>query len=99
MLVPTWLPSAAPIVMPGKRDTAEVSDVEPCDCISDLVITVTDWGVSRRSPTRSSEEFGFTKSSLGRLPVTVTVCMVAGAPLGVAGLFSVVGGVFGSGGG
>src|SRR5476651_1423278 len=90
MLLPIWPPSAAPTVTPGTREMAEVSDVEPCDCISALVMTVTDCGVSRRSPTRSSAEAGLAKSSLGRVPVTVTGTMGTGG-LGLVGIGEIEG--------
>ena len=54
----------------------------------------TDCGTSIRlaAPMRLIDPRLVRKSSLGREPVTVTGCMVAGAPVGSAGLFSVGGG-------
>src|SRR5581483_1842562 len=87
MLLPIWLPSAAPMVMPGRLRTAEVSEVAPWLCIRALLITTIDCGMSCGSPpTRCSDDEGGVKSSLGREPVTVTGAMVAGAPLGWAGV-------------
>ena len=56
-------------------------------------MTITDCGTSMMSlPTRCSDgATGGAKSSLGREPVTVTVCIVAGAPLGWAGVLPVGG--------
>src|SRR5260370_12821675 len=98
-LLPIVPPSAAPIVMPGTLRMALGSEVAPCDSISALLMTTTDCGTSMRAaaPRRLIDVLVVWKSSLGRLPVTVTGCMVAGAALGSAGLFSVGGGV-GSGG-
>src|ERR1700722_5364005 len=94
-LLPMVPPSAAPIVMPGTLRMARCNEVEPCDSISALLMTTTDCGTSIRSeaPRRLIETLLVWKSSLGREPVTVTGCMVAGAALGSAGLFSVGGGV------
>src|SRR5882762_9175362 len=99
MLLPIWPPSAAPMVTPGMLRTALVSEVAPWLCINALLMTMTDCGTSIRSgPTRCSDgAAGGAKSSLGRDPVTVTVCMVAGAALGAAGLLSVGGCGGGSG--
>src|SRR5437762_14156200 len=99
MLLPIWLPSAAPMVTPGTLRTALVSDLAPWLCISALLMTMTDCGTSIRSgPTRCSDgAAGGAKSSLGREPVTVTGCIVAGAPLDWAGLLSVGGCGLGSG--
>src|SRR5436190_243803 len=99
MLVPIWLPSAAPIVMPGMLRTAEPSEVAPCDCMIALLITTTDCGMSRTSvaPSRLRLVGGGAKSSLGREPVTVTGVMVAAGAgaLGSTGLVALAG----SGGG
>src|SRR5216683_153228 len=94
-LLPIVAPSAAPIVMPGTLRMALCKEVAPCDSISALLMTTTDCGTSMRSPAprRLIEVLVVWKSSLGREPVTVTVCIVAGAALGSAGLFSVGGGV------
>src|SRR5215813_1724552 len=99
-LLPIVPPSAAPMVTPGTLRMALCSEVAPCDCISALLITMTDCGTSIRSgaPMRLIDVRLTWKSSLGRAPVTVTGCMVTGAALGSAGLFS-VGGVAGSLGG
>src|SRR5579883_326966 len=88
MLLPIWLPSAAPMVMPGMLRTAEVSEVAPCDCISALFTITTDCGTSCTSPpTRLRLGAGGAKSSLGREPVTVIGVMVAvGVVLESAGL-------------
>src|SRR5258705_12896972 len=88
------------MVMSVTLRMALLSEVAPCDCISALLMTTTDCGTSIRSaaPSRLIEVLVTWKSSLGREPVTVTGCIVAGAALGSAGLFS-VGGVAGSGGG
>jgi hypothetical protein len=96
-LLPIVPPSAAPMVTPGTLRIALCSEVAPCDCISALLMTITDCGTSIRlsAPSRLIEVRLTWKSSLGRAPVTVTVCMVTGAALGSAGLFS-VGGVAGS---
>ena len=98
-LLPIVPPSAAPIVMPGTLRMALCSEVAPCDSISALLMTITDCGTSIRSaaPRRLIEVLVTWKSSLGREPVTVTGCIVAGAALGSAGLFSLGDGV-GSGG-
>src|ERR1700738_778842 len=98
-LLPIVPPSAAPIVMPGTLRMALCNEVAPCDSMSALLMTTTDWGTSIRSaaPRRLIEVFVVWKSSLGREPVTVTGCIVAGAAVGSTGLFSVGGGV-GSGG-
>src|SRR5437879_5884915 len=99
MLLPIWPPSAAPMVTPGTLRTALVSEVAPWLCISALLMTITDCGTSIRSgPTRCSDgATGGAKSSLGRVPVTVTGCIVAGAPLGCAGVLSFGGCGLGSG--
>src|SRR5471030_1930935 len=93
MLLPIVPPSAAPRVTPGTFFTALCSEVTPCDCISALLMMVIDCGMSCGSPpSRSRDAGGGWKSSLGRVPVTVVVCIVAaGAVLGSPGLFSVVG--------
>src|SRR5581483_2324090 len=71
----------------GRLRTAEVSEVAPWLCIRALLITTIDCGMSCGSPpTRCSDDEGGVKSSLGREPVTVTGAMVAGAPLGWAGV-------------
>src|SRR5258708_9660406 len=97
-LLPIVAPSAAPIVMPGTLRMALCKEVAPCDSMSALLMTTTDWGTSIRSaaPRRLIEVLVVWKSSLGREPVTVTGCIVAGAAVGTAGLFS-VGGAVGSG--
>src|SRR5438105_3446345 len=89
MLLPIWPPSAAPMVTPGMLRTALVSDVAPWLCISALLMMMIDCGMSIGSlPTRCSDGGGGAKSWLGREPVTVTGCIVAGAPLGLPGLLS-----------
>ena len=94
MLLPMLPPSAAPIVTPGTLRTAELSDVTPWDCISALLMTTTDCGTSIRlgAARRLMVVVVTRKSSLGREPVTVTGCIVAGASDGAAGVFSVAGG-------
>src|SRR6266851_9547634 len=94
-LLPIWPPSAAPMVTPGTLRIALLSEVAPCDCISALLMTTTDCGTSIRSaaPSRLIDVLVVWKSSLGLEPVTVTGCIVAGAAVGSAGLFSVGGGV------
>ena len=95
MLVPMVPPSAEPMVTPGTLRSAFSIVVAPCDCISARLITTTVCGtsISSAAPMRLIEPRVTWKSSLGRLPVTVTVCIVAGAAVGSAGLFSVGGGV------
>jgi hypothetical protein len=99
MLLPIVPPSAAPIVMPGTLRMADWNEVAPWLCISALLMMVIDCGMSiTLPPTRWIETGGGAKSSLGRVPVTVTVLSVAGAPEGGAGWAS--GGVgLGSGAG
>ena len=46
-LLPIDPPSAAPIVIPGTLRKASARLVAPCACISVLLITVTDCGMSR----------------------------------------------------
>ena len=88
MLLPMVPPSAAPIVTPGTLRSAFSIDVAPCDCISALLMTTTVCGtsISSAAPRRLSEPRVTWKSSLGRPPVTVTGCIVAGAAVGSAGL-------------
>ena len=58
-------------------------------------MTITDCGTSIRvsAPMRKIDPRVVWKSSLGREPVTVTGCMVAGAVVGAAGVWSGGGGV------
>ena len=81
MLLPIAPPSAEPMVTPGTLRTAWSSVVAPCDCISALFTTITVWGTSIRlsAPSLNSDPRVAWKSPLGRDPVTVTVCIVAGA--------------------
>src|SRR5262249_41883458 len=99
MLLPIVPPSAAPSVTPGTFLIALWNDVAPWLCISALSMTMTDCGTSMMlEPTRCSDGAdGGRKSSLGRVPVTVTGCIVAGAPLGCAGVLSFGGCGLGSG--
>src|SRR5882757_7017444 len=94
-LLPMVPPSAAPIVIPGTLRMALCNEVAPCDSISALLMTTIDCGTSIRSaaPRRLIEVLVVWKSSLGLEPVTVTGCIVAGAAVGSAGLFSLGGGV------
>ncbi len=95
MLLPIVPPSAEPMVTPGTLRSASVNCVAPCDCMRALSMTTTVCGTSIRfpAPSRLIDPLVTRKSSLGRDPVTVTGCIVAGAALGSAGLFSVGGGV------
>src|SRR4030088_1498992 len=94
-LLPIVPPSAAPIVTPGTLRIALCNEVAPCESMSALLMTTTDCGTSIRSaaPIRLIEGLVVWKSWRGGEPVTVTGCIVAGAALGSAGLFSVGGGV------
>ena len=97
MLVPMVPPSAAPTVTPGTLRTAASSVVAACEFIRALLMTTTVCGtsISLSAPSWNSDGLVVWKSSLGREPVTVTGCMVAGAAaLGSAGWVPGGGGVW-----
>jgi hypothetical protein len=95
MLLPIVPPSAEPMVTPGTLRTAWSSVVAACEFISARLMTITVCGTSIRfsAPMRKIDPRVVWKSSLGREPVTVTGCMVAGAAVGAAGFWSGGGGV------
>src|SRR4029453_5127782 len=95
MLWPMVPPSAEAIVAPGRLRTAWSSVVAACEFISARLMTITVCGTSIRfsAPMRKIDPRVVWKSSLGREPVTVTGCMVAGAVVGPEGFWSGGGGV------
>src|SRR6185369_1891120 len=86
-------PSAPPSVMPGTLRSASASEEAPCVCSSALLITVTDCGMSRRSPGSLLSEGALMKESRsrvcsiltsGRMAVAVTAGAACAVTTGVA---------------